>query len=422
MLTGSQDIHVDCPTREQTSAWGDHIWSGLWEIYMTGNSSHLRHLLLSIEQCQEKDGQVPAYAFSGDDYPLYDYSLICIIGIWLYFQHTGDRNLPQLLVPVADRILNWYREKIGETGLIELDGQKAFDAGVGQLFVDHPGLGFHTYCHPPIDRKGISASLNFFFIMALDAYAKIQASLGDNIRADQLQSEAEAIRSHTNNIFFEPEQNAYIDAVYLGHRSKGISQQSNALAVLSGACCGEQARLVLQRVLKPNDPTLCLCGTYFWTYLSAAMCQSGMHHQMWDEIIRLWNEMAEQGATSWWETFRGDELDSLCHIWSCVPGYLILAEVLGIKPMQAGFSKIRVCPQLDLMDKVEGSVPVFDGQITVKWSKLNQSNACLEVENNTPSTVVIELPAGWSIDETSKKTIKQLEPNSALKQIICQKN
>ncbi len=401
MTVGAQEVHVDCPTREQTSAWGDHIWSGLWETYMTGDCSHLRHLMLAAEQIQWPCGQVNCYAFSATDtFPLYDYSLICIMGMWVYINVSGDIDLGRRLIPVADRIFDWYRKHIGPSGLIEIDGQKAIDTNIGQLFIDHPGMGNHTHTYPGLDRRGISAGLNFFFILALEAVANIHSYLGEEEKAQNLRQEAQTVRQASRKLFYKPQRKVYADSYYEGKLSDRVSQQTNALAVLSNTCSPEEAKEILFRVLDSNHPDLCRCGTYFWTYFSEALCRAGLHREMWTGVVRLWNDMAEKGATSWWETFYGDHLDSLCHIWSCVPGYILLAEILGVKPAEIGFSKLTIRPRIDLLNRVKGTVPVRDGTVEVEWQTLSDQQKQVWIGNNTDVPAAVELPPGWTGRET----------------------
>jgi alpha-L-rhamnosidase len=400
MTIGAQEVHVDCPTREQTSAWGDHIWSGLWETYMTGDTSHLRHLMLAAEQIQWSCGQVNCYPFSAADFfPLYDYSFVCVMGMWVYVKVSGDIDLGKRLIPVADRIFNWYRKHMGPSGLIEIDGQKAIDAGTGQLFIDHPGLGTHNHPeYPGLDRRGISAGLNLFFILALEAGANIHSQAGEDKKAESLRKEADTVRSAARGLFYDPKRKVYADSSYDGKISNHISQQTNALAVLSNTCPPDLRKDILSSVLSPRHD-LCQCGTYFWTYFSAALCRAGMHREMWSEVVRLWNGMAEKGATSWWETFLGDDLDSLCHIWSCVPGYILLAEILGVKPAEIGFSKLIIRPRFDLLSRVKGSVPVRNGKVDVEWQALSDHQKQVRITNDTDAPAVVELPPGWTCRE-----------------------
>ncbi len=405
MRVGSHEVHVDCPTREQTSAWGDAVWTGIWAAYLTGDASALRHLVWSAEHVQFPDGQMPCYAFSGVDIhqvaPLYDYSLIVVWAVWLYYELTGDIDMVKRLIPVSDRVLGWYRKLIGNTGLIEMDCEEKWRKRIGLLFVDHPGTGWHT-SPTSIDRRGISAALNFFFILALNAHSKVLEVSGDTGRAKRLRKEANDVRIAAEKLFYDASRTVYVDCFYNGKQSKQISQQTNALAVISGVCPQDRARQVLTRILDYSDKELCLCGTYFWTYLAEALCKNGMYKEMWKNVVRLWDDMARRGATTWWETFVGDGLDSLCHTWSSVPAYLILAEVLGVKPKKPGFAEISVSPQIDLLPRARGTVPTSKGEISIEWNMDSKGQCFLKICSNANAPAYISLPSGWFIADTNE--------------------
>ena len=90
LQVGSQEVHVDCPTREQAAYWGDACWIGMWTGWHTGDFSHLKHLLLSAQPAQYEDGQLPASVFSTQDQILFDYTLIFVWGLAAYVDNTGD--------------------------------------------------------------------------------------------------------------------------------------------------------------------------------------------------------------------------------------------------------------------------------------------------------------------------------------------
>lgn len=410
---GSQEIQVDCPTREQTSAWGDNILSGLWSVYFTGDSSFLKHLLLTMDHVIMEDGQLPCYPFSSvhnispvhEQLPLYDYSLIAVMGLGFYHGMTGDLDFVKTLFPTAKRILDWYRQHMGKTGLIEADFDYLWKEKIGQLFIDHPGLGNHNAPHPGIDRRGINASINFFYILAAETLSKLYFESGLEGEGLTLKREIETMRQSCDRLFFCTARQVYADGNLNGQLLNQISQQTNALAVLSRTCTGKKAVRVLQNILKPKIEGLCLCGTYFWYYLGQALCLENMEDVLFSEITRLWIPMADGGATTWWETFTGDELDSLCHIWSSCPGYFLFSQLLGIKPAGAGFSEVLIKPRPDILDRVEGSMVLPQGYISLSWKRDKKEGVItLSVGENIGGKIV--LPKGYVFQETGDCSVE----------------
>ena len=416
---GSQEVQVDCPTREQAVFWADHIWTGLWMIYLSGDSSFLKHMLLSAGHVQRADGQLPAAIFCGLDYsgglPFYDFTLIMLWGVWEYYWHTGDRILARHLLPVMEKALQWYRQRLGPSGLIEFDAVAAQEASQGMLFIDHPGMGWHNCPHPGLDRRGISAGLNLFYLKALTAYTKLTRTLEQP--AVFSEEEIKSLKQKIHQAFWDPGQAVYVDALIESKPSNQVSQQINALAIVGGVCPAERARGILTKVLDPDDKSLCRCTPYFWLYMFQAMSLAGMHPEMLEVIRKYWGAMVEAGATTWWETFLGDERDSLCHPYSSVPNYVFGAEILGVKPASPGFANTRVCPRCDLIPQAEGVIPLPGGEVEIGWmaKSSHQTDLHLDIRGGFDADLI--LPSGWVVAGTEQSEVK-IGGNSRLRIIV----
>ncbi|MFW5866206.1 MAG: alpha-L-rhamnosidase C-terminal domain-containing protein, partial [Armatimonadota bacterium] len=378
-----QEVHVDCPTREQAAYWGDAAWIGMWTLGMTGDATHLRHLLLSAEAAQYEDGQLPASIFSSLDQILLDYTLVMPWALRDWWWQTGDLGVPKRLHAVVEGLLGWYRERMGASGLVEIDAIAMHERREGTLFIDHPGLGWHNFPHPGLDRRGISAGLNLFMLRALQCHAELAGALGKSEQAATVGDEAEALAQTIERAFFDAKRGVYADALVEGELSGQVSQQINALAVITGVCPPERRERVLATVLS-DDPDLCRCSTYFWIYLFEAMSMAGMQAEMLETIRAHWGGMARAGATTWWETFGGDELDSLCHPWSCAPGAVLQQHLLGIRPAAPGFRQAVIAPRPDLVAQASGTMQTVRGEISVGW----------EPAEDAAADVTVRLPRG----------------------------
>jgi len=395
---GTQEVHVDCPTREQAAYWGDAAWIGMWTLAMTGDCTHLRHLLLSAEPAQYKDGQLPASIFSSLDQILLDYTLIMPWALREWWWHTADLAVPTRLRSVVEGVLDWYRERMGESGLVEIDAVAMHQRREGTLFIDHPGLGWHNFPHPGLDRRGISAGLNLFMLRALQCHAELAEMLGDGERAAAVAQEAEALAQAIQRTFYDEKRGVYADAQVDGELSEQVSQQINALAVIAGVCPPDRRESVLRAVLS-DDPDLCRCSTYFWIYLFEAMAMADMQTEMLEAIRTHWGGMARAGATTWWETFGGDELDSLCHPWSCAPGAVLQQHLLGIRPAAPGFAEVQIAPRPDVVAQVSGTMQTVRGEIAVGWQTGADSCAELTVRLPDGASGRLTAPSGWQFDD-----------------------
>ncbi len=404
LQVGSQEVQVDCPTREQAAYWGDACWIGVWTGWHTGDFSHLKHLLLSAAPAQYQDGQLPASVFSSQDQILFDYTLIFVWGLAEYVENTGDLAVAQHLAPTVERALAWHRERVGDTGLLDFDHMALTEESHGyqRVFIDHPGLGWHNFDHPGLDRGGVNAALNMFYLGALQSWAGLLTEMGEHDRAETIADEASTLSATIEGAFYNCDRGVYADAINDGELSAQISQQTNALAMLTGVCPPDRARGVLERVLS-DDPELCRCSPYFWLYMFEAMASAGMHAEMLDAIRDLWGPMVDAGATTWWECFGGDDRDSLCHAWSSAPSYVMLRHVLGVSPAAAGFAEVDIQPRPDLLDYAEGTVQTVRGEVYVTWDVSHNRKGLLTIRLPDGMPGYIELPPGWTFADTGQR-------------------
>jgi alpha-L-rhamnosidase len=103
-----------------------------------------------------------------------------------------------------------------------------------------------------------------------------------------------------------------------------------------------------------------------------------MHAEMLDHVSKRWKTMLDRDATTWWETFSGDHLDSFCHPWSSVPAHIALSEILGIKPGSPGFATARVKPLTHLIRSASGTVTTPRGSIHVSWENHGEPRVSVE--------------------------------------------
>jgi alpha-L-rhamnosidase len=103
--------------------------------------------------------------------------------------------------------------------------------------------------------------------------------------------------------------------------------------------------------------------------------------------------MLDKGATTTWESFSDQRPDdswtrSWCHAWSALPGYLLPAYVLGVRPLEPGFARVLIAPQLGDLTWAEGQVPTPHGPISVR---VERAGASLTVQVTLPAGVAAEL-------------------------------
>lgn len=80
-----------------------------------------------------------------------------------------------------------------------------------------------------------------------------------------------------------------------------------------------------------------------------------------------YGRMLARGATTLWESF--EPTASLCHGFSATPVYQLSTEVLGISPLEPGFTRFRLAPQPADLAHARGVFPTVRGDIRIAWER-----------------------------------------------------
>ena len=135
----------------------------------------------------------------------------------------------------------------------------------------------------------------------------------------------------------------------------------------------------MQKVL--TESALTQCSYYFRFYLFRAIKKTGLGND-YLSLLGPWKQMLALGLTTWAE--KPEPARSDCHAWSAHPNFDFLNTVAGIEPAAAGFRKVLIQPNMGNLDHLAATVPVPQGEISVKYDR----------ENNTHLSADITLPKG----------------------------
>jgi hypothetical protein len=93
---------------------------------------------------------------------------------------------------------------------------------------------------------------------------------------------------------------------------------------------------------------------------------------------RLWGVQVDPNSGfytgTFWEFVGGNGLptrgfDSLAHAWGAGPTQLLTESVLGVTPVEAGYTTWQVRPQPSTLTWAQGQAPTARGPLTVKWAQ-----------------------------------------------------
>jgi alpha-L-rhamnosidase len=163
--------------------------------------------------------------------------------------------------------------------------------------------------------------LNCLLVLALEHMASISSALHKN--SAEYSALADRLRKNIRVAFLRPQTGLYSNFI----RTDLFSELGNALAVLCGASCGDEANEIAQKMMRGNSgllpATLSMNGFVFDALLRAD--RAAAQPFIRSRIRSQYKKMLDCGATTAWEDEEGaaafDGAGSLCHGWSALPVY-----------------------------------------------------------------------------------------------------
>jgi len=158
--------------------------------------------------------------------------------------------------------------------------------------------------------------------------------------------------------------------------SSSKTRYPNFLAVLSGLATEDQYD-GMRKLLE--DPAVPPVGTpYMYGFEMMALARLGNVQLMLDRIKNYWGGMLEQGATTFWEAYDPKQTGkehyefygrpygkSLCHAWSAGPAASLPSEIFGLRPLDDGWRRFLVDPDLGRLEWASVTVPTKFGSIEI---------------------------------------------------------
>jgi hypothetical protein len=291
-----------------------------------------------------------------------------------WWMHHGNRAYLAAQKPYLQALLKKLAALIGPDGRERIDGMR---------FLDWPSSP---------NKQGVTAGLQGLLVMTLDAGDRLMRVLDDPATAQLCAAAA------TRGRRVVPEVNG--------------SKSGAALQALAGL---RDAAQTAREVLKVGGPSN--ISTFDGYYVLQALAKAGETDTALEFISTYWGAMLDLGATTFWEDFdlawmenaaRIDELvpagkkdvhggygaycyigfrHSLCHGWASGPTAWLSEHVLGVSPLEPGFKRVRVVPQLGRLQWAEGAYPTPLGPIKVRHER--QADGTVKSKIEAPPGIIV---------------------------------
>lgn len=287
---------------------------------------------------------------------------------WADYQQTGDaRSLLRHYDVLVGKLL---REQARDDGL--LDTRDLRD------IVDWPAGERDDY-----DFRPVNTVVNAFSAHCLALMAEIAQVTGREADAATWRDEAAQAAAAIETTLRDPASGLYLD----GEGSTHSSQHANMLPLAFGLT-RERREPVVEHLLSRGTA----CSVYGAQYLLEALYAAGEAQAALDLLRadgeRSWVNMLRQGATITWEAWdqRFKPNQDLNHAWGAAPGNVIARCLVGLRPLEAGYGRMRIAPAPGDLDWFAARLPTIRGLVTVNYRRGER----LEVDLPANTTAVIE--------------------------------
>lgn len=360
--------YEDTPWREQALYAMDSRNQALCGYYCFGEYDFAESAFSLFAENLGDDGMMEICAPARDRITIPSFSMAWIMAIHDLVLYSGRIETAKRMLPAVTRMLDTY------TGMMERGLMKTpSGARYWNFYEWADGLDDSLIFSDPSARNPdrLDAPLNLFFCLALQAGARLAGWAGGHKEQARYNECQEELKLAFHRRFWDETNKVY--QTYSGKGCSGhYAELTQALALCAGAVPAAQAATVRERLAQEDNGLVRTTLSYAIYKYEALLQQPDRYASLvFEDIAADWGHMLYSGATSFWETIKGaddfDKAGSLCHGWSAIPVYFFHAYILGVKPLEPGFSKYSKTPIRHVVGSAIGRVPTPNGTITAEF-------------------------------------------------------
>lgn len=350
---GTQEVYVDCPTREKGQYAGDLTITSISQLYLSGDPYMYRKAIENQMQSTFITDAIMAVTPGSHMQEIADYSLQFPIIALRYYKHTGDAEFLKETLKTSEKMLAHFNRYARADGLLT-------EVSMEWNLVDWPDNLRDNYDFPltkPIG-PGCHNVINAFYVGAVGIVEEMKAILGIEFEA-----EYPKLCNVFNQVFFDKSTGLYKDSEDSTHSAL----HSNVLPAYFGFYPSEYTNGIAAFILKKG---LC-CGVYFAYFVLKALANLGRYDDIYNLITSTsensWYNMVREGGTSCFEAWGKDQKfnTSLCHPWASSPISVLIEDILGITPC-VNLDNPTFSPHIpERLEYLKMTVPLKNKQITV---------------------------------------------------------
>jgi alpha-L-rhamnosidase len=298
-----------------------------------------------------------------------------IYAAWADYMWTGD---PSFLAANYAALKTKTLEKYARSdGLINPPG-----TGLAQ---DTPVVDWPYQYRDGYDLGTYPSSVNAQYYHALVLISQIASALGNTSDATIYSNKAKSVYDSFQAAYYNNANGTYADSIGSAHYALHASAYPLASDIVPPDKMASVASYAKAR------------GMAFGVY-GAQYVIEGLYKA--DEEDYALSLLASTGASSWsnmissGSTITTEAFDSTygdwSHVWGSAPANLIPRCLMGIEPIEAGFSKVQIKPQIGTLSNASVTIPTIRGPVSVSATKGSTYKIAVTVPSGATAKVYVK--------------------------------
>jgi len=235
-----------------------------------------------------------------------------------------------------------------------------------------------------------NAVTNAYHYNALRIMYLIAEVLGNQNDASYYRNEAAKMLAAFNKVFFNAKQGVYVD----GDTTLHASLHANMFPIAFGMTPAAK----LPKILDLMHSRRMACSVYGSQFLMDALYDAADADYALEMLTktddRSWYNMIKVGSTisleAWDNKYKPNQ--DWNHAWGAAPANIIVRKLMGVEPLQPGFSKVRIRPQTASLEWAKAVIPTVKGDIHIATeNKSGEYRLTLTIPANMECEVLLPL-------------------------------
>lgn len=238
----------------------------------------------------------------------------------------------------------------------------------------------------------VNTVVNAYHYRAIVLMGKMAEVLGKTDEVKFFGERAQLVRKSINEKLFDEERGVYVDAEGETHSALHANMFPLAFGLVDKEHTASVAKFIKSRGMA--------CSVYGSQHLLDALYIAGQGDYALELMTarhdRSWYNMIKAGSTVTLEAWDWKYKNNLDwnHAWGAAPANIIPRRLMGVMPLEAGFSKMMIKPSPGGLERASADIPTIKGTVHVDFDTPTPGSLVVNVSIPANTTAKVCIPVG----------------------------